>query len=68
MITDYPTFESLDITPDYLLIGASAIRNLIAYGHVRPAVRSLSDVQRREDDRKTRSAWAGRRTKGRRIG
>lgn len=67
MITDYPTFEVLGTTPDYLLIGASAMRNLIAYGHVRPTVRSLSDVQRREYDRVTRKSWAGR-TKGKRIG
>lgn len=67
MIYHYPTFESLDITPDYLLIGASAMRNLIAYGHVRPTVRSLSDVQRREADRTTRKSWAGR-MKARRIG
>lgn len=63
----YPRFEDLNITPDYLLIGASAMRNLIAYGHVRPTVRSLSDVHRREYNRKTRKSWAGR-MKGKRIG
>ena len=66
MIYAYPSFESLNITPDYLLIGASAMHNLVTYGHVRPSVRSLSDEARREYDRVTRKSWAGR-MKGKRI-
>ena len=66
MNDEYPTFETLNITPDYLLIGASAMHHLVIYGHVRPTVRALPAEKRREYDRVRRAAWAGR-MKGKRI-
>jgi hypothetical protein len=33
-MTDYPPFEDLHIEPDYLLIGASAWRGLLAYDYL----------------------------------
>lgn len=66
MIIDYPHFADLDIAPDYLLIGASAMAHLRASGHVRPAVRAMPEAQRREYDRQQRRNWA-RKLGGRRI-
>jgi len=64
---EYPPFEALGITPDYLTFGASAMRNMFDAWCARPTVRALPVARRRAYNRTSRLSWASRTRQSKRL-
>lgn len=67
---NYPSFEELNTAPDFLLIGACAMRELRAAGWALPTVHELTEDERAEYQQQhseKRHGWLKHHFGGRRI-